>query len=123
MARPKKTAVTGTAASETPPKTTKTVKESVPAKAPAPAPAAPPAAAPAPAPTPKPAPAATPPPAPAPAPARPAVKPVTAEERHRMIAEAAYYIALRKGFNSDPRENWLLAEKEIDAKLKAEGRL
>jgi len=66
----------------------------------------------------------------APAPAAPAPKteparaaaPVSPEERHRMIAEAAYYIALRKGFNSDPRENWIEAEAEIAARLKAEGR-
>lgn len=110
MPRAKKTAVSETTAAPTPPKS-KTVTESAPAKAPASAPA--PAAAPA----------KTPAPSPAPAPARPAVTPVTPEERHRMVAEAAYYIALRKGFNSDPRENWLQAEKEIDAKLKAEGRL
>lgn len=110
MPRTKKTAVTGTTASQTPPKA-KPVTEPAPAKAPAaePAKATTPASAPA--------------SAPAPAPARPAVTPVTPEERHRMVAEAAYYIALRKGFNSDPRENWLQAEKEIDAKLKAEGRL
>lgn len=52
----------------------------------------------------------------------PTVAPVSPEERHRMIAEAAYYIALRKGFNSDPRENWIEAEAEITARLKAEGR-
>jgi hypothetical protein len=40
------------------------------------------------------------------------------EERHKMVAEAAYYIALRKGFNSDPAENWAEAEAEIDAQLK-----
>ena len=48
---------------------------------------------------------------------------VTPEERRRMIGEAAYYIALRRGFNSDPRENWMAAESEIDAKLKASGRV
>ncbi len=56
------------------------------------------------------------------APAAQSPAPVSPEERHRMIAEAAYYIALRKGFNSDPRENWIQAEAEIAARLKAEGR-
>lgn len=60
-------------------------------------------------------------PAPAKTPAKNASA-VTREERHRMIAEAAYYIALRKGFQSDPRANWLEAEAEIDARLKSEGR-
>ncbi len=48
---------------------------------------------------------------------------VTPEERHRMIAEAAYYLALKKGAHSDPRSNWLEAEAQIDAQLRAEGRL
>lgn len=48
---------------------------------------------------------------------------ITPEERHRMVAEAAYYIALKKGFNSDPSENWFEAEKQVDDLLKADGRL
>ncbi len=40
---------------------------------------------------------------------------LTPEDRHRRIAEAAYYLAIEKGFEkSDPRQNWLEAEKEID---------
>ncbi len=99
-------------------------KTKVAAANPAPAPSE--AKAPTPKPAPAPAPAAKPAPAPAPAPSvkpeAPKAAPVSPEERHRMIAEAAYYIALRKGFKSDPRANWLEAEAEIDARLKAEGR-
>ena len=47
---------------------------------------------------------------------------VTPEERHRMVAEAAYYIALKKGFNSDPAENWFEAEKQVDENLKAKAK-
>ena len=37
------------------------------------------------------------------------------EERQRMIAEAAYYIAARRGFNGgDPASDWLAAEREIN---------
>ncbi len=40
---------------------------------------------------------------------------VTAEERQRMIAEAAYLRAERRGFvGGDPAEDWLSAEAEID---------
>jgi len=41
---------------------------------------------------------------------------VAAEERHRLIAETAYVIAERRGFQGDPIENWLLAEAEVDAR-------
>jgi len=46
--------------------------------------------------------------------------PVGADTRRAMIAEAAYYIAEQRGF-SDGRdvEDWLLAEKQIDAGLSA----
>lgn len=49
------------------------------------------------------------------------VTPVTAEVRRVMIAEAAYYIAEKRGFalGSDV-EDWLLAERQIDAALSAE---
>lgn len=45
--------------------------------------------------------------------------PVTAEMRRTMIAEAAYYIAQRRGFaeGGTMEEDWLLAEKQIDAAL------
>lgn len=53
----------------------------------------------------------------------PAPKPVSGgkfspEERHHMIAEAAYYLALRRGPASDPMKNWLEAERDIDARLR-----
>ena len=46
---------------------------------------------------------------------------VTPEERHRRIAEAAYFIALERGFASDPHQNWLAAEKQVDEQIAAEG--
>ena len=42
---------------------------------------------------------------------------VSADERRRMIAEAAYYRAERLGGRVDPTRNWLEAEAEIDAVL------
>lgn len=40
---------------------------------------------------------------------------VTIDERRRMIAEAAYLRAERRGFSGgDPNEDWLSAEAEID---------
>jgi hypothetical protein len=40
------------------------------------------------------------------------------EERQRMIAEAAYFRALQRGFSGgDSVEDWLAAEREIDARL------
>lgn len=46
---------------------------------------------------------------------------VPAEERHRMIAEAAYYRALQRGFaGGDAFDDWMAAEQEIDAALLAE---
>lgn len=45
---------------------------------------------------------------------------VTAEMRRAMIAEAAYYIAEQRGFGSEREvEDWLLAEKQVDAALSA----
>ena len=59
-------------------------------------------------------------PAPGSVSAAPAGSPVTPEERHRRIAEAAYYIALQRGFESDPHANWLEAERQIDAQIKSD---
>lgn len=43
---------------------------------------------------------------------------VSVEERHRMIAEAAYYKALERGPDrADPHRDWIEAEAEIDALL------
>jgi hypothetical protein len=42
------------------------------------------------------------------------------EERHRMISEAAYFRAERRGFQGgDPFQDWLNAEAEIDKLLEA----
>jgi len=44
---------------------------------------------------------------------------VAEEERLRMIAEAAYHRALKRGFAAgNPDEDWLAAEAEVDAILK-----
>jgi hypothetical protein len=44
--------------------------------------------------------------------------PVSREERYRMIAEAAYYRAQRRGFQGgNTAQDWLDAEAEIDARL------
>jgi hypothetical protein len=43
---------------------------------------------------------------------------VTPEERWRMISEAAYYRAEKRGFvGGDPAEDWAEAEAQIDAEL------
>ena len=43
---------------------------------------------------------------------------VSPEERYRMIAEAAYFKAQKRGFvGGDPAQDWLEAEAEIDRKL------
>jgi hypothetical protein len=42
---------------------------------------------------------------------------ITNEERHQMIARVAYGYAERANFHSDPVNDWLAAEREIDAQL------
>ena len=42
-----------------------------------------------------------------------------AEARYCMIAEAAYFIAERQGFEGDCEAHWLEAEREIDRMLGA----
>lgn len=43
---------------------------------------------------------------------------VSLEERQRMIAEAAYFRAMQRGFNGgDPVDDWLIAEREIERQL------
>lgn len=42
---------------------------------------------------------------------------VSAEERYRMIQEAAYFRAEKEGFDCDPWKCWLVAEAEVDAQL------
>ncbi len=45
-------------------------------------------------------------------------KTVSPEERYTMIQEEAYFRAERTGFNVDPVENWIAAEKEVANRLK-----
>ncbi|MFH1263975.1 MAG: DUF2934 domain-containing protein [Pseudomonadota bacterium] len=43
---------------------------------------------------------------------------LTPEERYRMICEAAYFIAERRGFSGgDPVQDWLAAEEKVDRML------
>lgn len=45
---------------------------------------------------------------------------LTPEERERMIAEAAYYLAERRGFEPGHElEDWLVAEARIELELRA----
>jgi len=49
---------------------------------------------------------------------------ITSEERQRLISLAAYYRAERKGFGkTNPVEDWLLAEREVDAMITREASL
>ena len=64
----------------------------------------------------------------APAAVAPAAKPSatgkapTSAERTKMIADAAYFIAQKRGFSgSKEREDWLSAEKQVDELLKKRG--
>ena len=48
---------------------------------------------------------------------------VSDDERRRMIAEAAYFIALRRDFDGGLElEDWLAAEAEVNAKLRSRAR-
>ena len=41
--------------------------------------------------------------------------PITSEQRHELIAEAAYFRAQARGFEGgDPETDWLEAEREVD---------
>ena len=43
---------------------------------------------------------------------------IDAHTRHRMIAEAAYYLAAKRGFQGgSAQQDWLNAEEQIDAQL------
>ena len=39
---------------------------------------------------------------------------INSDDRHNMIAEAAYFIAERRGFDGECEAHWLEAEREID---------
>lgn len=44
--------------------------------------------------------------------------PASGEERSRLIAEAAYYIAEKRHFQGgDPAQDWIQAEQEVDSRL------
>jgi Protein of unknown function (DUF2934) len=46
----------------------------------------------------------------------------TAQERHALIAKAAYYRAQRRGFRPGHElDDWLAAETEVDRQLRARG--
>jgi hypothetical protein len=48
----------------------------------------------------------------------PIARSVSSEERQRLIAEAAYYRALARGFvNGSPEDDWLQAEQEVNQTL------
>ena len=56
----------------------------------------------------------------APGESRPEPAPVSAETRHALIREAAYFRAERRGFaEGDPEADWAAAEAEIDQLLAA----
>ena len=42
---------------------------------------------------------------------------ITAEERLHYIEVAAYFIAEKEGFSSDPHANWQAAEHQVDSHL------
>lgn len=47
-----------------------------------------------------------------------AIAQIAAGERHRLIAEAAYYRSLQRGFeDGNAMEDWLAAEAEVDRQL------
>lgn len=49
---------------------------------------------------------------------KPAIQEITPEQRHQLIAEAAYLRAEARGFSTeDPVHDWLAAEQEVDARL------
>jgi DUF2934 family protein len=46
--------------------------------------------------------------------------PISPEERHQLISEAAYYRAQQRGFSGgDPIQDWLEAEMEVSVRFRA----
>jgi hypothetical protein len=44
------------------------------------------------------------------------------DPRQRMVAEAAYFRALNRGFHGgDPDDDWYVSEREIDARIDRHG--
>jgi len=55
------------------------------------------------------------------APAKKGWRAPTKDERHQMISFAAYMKAEKRGFkNGDPMQDWVNAEREVDAWLKTQ---
>ena len=49
---------------------------------------------------------------------------ISEDEYRRMVAEAAYYRAMHRGFNGgDPLDDWLVAEREINRSLPVSARV
>lgn len=46
-----------------------------------------------------------------------AARVISNEERYKMVEQAAYFIAERSGFTADPKESWIVAEKEVAARI------
>lgn len=68
------------------------------------------------------APAAKPPATPAAASTKPAKLPPTPAERMKMIAEAAYYLAEKRGFgHGQDLSDWVAAEKQVDTLIGKRG--
>ncbi len=58
--------------------------------------------------------------APAQAAGEPIAGEISPEQRWRMVAEAAYYIAEKRGFvGGDPGADWFQAEQQVDAFLRS----
>ena len=52
-----------------------------------------------------------------------AAGPITTEQRRQLIAQAAYFRALSRGFEGgDPVADWLEAEQEVDQAIAAKAR-
>lgn len=56
-----------------------------------------------------------------PAVAKKAAQTISAEDRRKMIDEAAYYRAEKMGWQVDPHTNWVAAEAEINEMLTKKG--
>ncbi|MBA3937026.1 MAG: DUF2934 domain-containing protein, partial [Planctomycetes bacterium] len=53
------------------------------------------------------------------APAKAGPKVVNADERRKLIGDAAYFIAQKRGFSGgNPVHDWLLAERQVDETLR-----
>ena len=48
-------------------------------------------------------------------------KPITAQRRHELVAQAAYFRSESQGFLGDAAADWLAAEAEVDARLAKAG--